>query len=243
MKNLLGRSNTPLASPLTIPVLSVLVYPTVNSSGLRGKARDIVNYKVKQPKMAALVSILRRVKLNSPLFQSHLSGDAVAVPIPGSNKYTGKEQWTPYLLSQIIRSIGAASRVEVHVTRSTAIRKSSYQTADNRPTVDEHLETLTLQHSFPLAAGTKIVLVDDLVTKGTVMTAVARMLLAEQPNLDIVGFAVARTDNNTQLNELADVVSPRIDTVTHWSGNSWGSRSDGVAPSYQAHVHVDDLEV
>lgn len=99
------------------------------------------------------------------------------IPVPKSDasKTVSDAKWASLRLAEAAASVGSNLRVERLIVRTSGIRKSSDPDAHGpRPTVAEQVASLTLGSMDGLPPG--IVLVDDVVTKGTTMVACAKLL-------------------------------------------------------------------
>jgi transcriptional regulator with XRE-family HTH domain len=99
------------------------------------------------------------------------------VPVPKStaSDEVSDSDWASLRLAQAIAAIGTNMSVERLVLRASTIRKSSDPDAQGpRPTVAEHVKSLVLAPISGLPPG--VVLVDDVVTKGTTMAACGKLL-------------------------------------------------------------------
>jgi len=118
------------------------------------------------------------------------ASDAVLVPVPGSAE-TGNAQWAAAQLAIALRGVGLANRVWLGLWREIAVRKSATAPSIARPTVREHFESFRVMR-FGMEIR-RIVLIDDVVTKGRTLLAAAARLQSELPNADIRAFALIRT--------------------------------------------------
>lgn len=71
--------------------------------------------------------------------------------------------------------------------RISAVRKSATAPSGERPTVTDHYDSLTVQPS--LIAPTRVVLVDDVVTKGRTLLGAARRVAESFPEPQVLAFA------------------------------------------------------
>lgn len=107
----------------------------------------------------------------------HLFQSRTFVPVPRSRKDGTHDlaSWPGLLLANACARLGTDTRVRNLIGRHTTMRKSSTKnSAQPRPSVQEHLETLGLTSDKAIPPG--IVLVDDVATKGCTMIACARLL-------------------------------------------------------------------
>ncbi|MBV8910667.1 MAG: hypothetical protein JOZ89_07905 [Gammaproteobacteria bacterium] len=112
------------------------------------------------------------------------------VPVPGSAISTDAP-WSAERLAAALGAVGLGQGVWRALRRQLAVRKSATSPAGARPSVREHYESFAIIHGR--AATTKIVLVDDVITKGRTLLAAAARLQSEWPYADIRAFALIRT--------------------------------------------------
>jgi len=141
-----------------------------------------------------------------------LGRGAVLVPVPGSG-ISADAPWAAQTLAHALGAVGLGQRVWPALRRQVAVRKSATAPVGARPSVREHYESLAIVRSS--GAAPRIVLVDDVITKGRTLLAAAARLQGEWPNADIRAFALIRTvgfaPRLTQLLELCH-------GVIRWAG-------------------------
>lgn len=145
------------------------------------------------------------------------SGDVTLVPVPGSAPQS-KRVWAAERLAAVLFGLGLGRRVWSGVQRSTAVRRSATAINADRPTVQQHFESLSISTHAPRATG-RMVLIDDVITKGRTILAAAARLHEAFPGADIRAFALVRT-----MGLLADVAGPLgpCQGVVRWAGgDAW----------------------
>jgi predicted amidophosphoribosyltransferase len=131
-----------------------------------------------------------QTSLRDPQLAALFAGDAVLVPVPGSAT-SGDTPWAASQLATALRQLGLAHRLWVGLRRRIAVRKSSTAPSGERPTVAEHYDSFSVAPA--VMSFSKIVLIDDVVTKGRTLLAAAARLHTELPHADIRAFALIRT--------------------------------------------------
>lgn len=127
-----------------------------------------------------------------------LLAEAVFVPVPRSRRTDDHsyDQWGTFKFAEALAA-SAGGRVELWLDRVMELRKSSDPNRKHpRPTIGEHRATIA--YSGPESSPSRLVLVDDLVTKGSTLTACASLLVDAgwrgRVNAIAVGYAVRPRD-------------------------------------------------
>lgn len=122
-----------------------------------------------------------------------IEDDRTLVPVPGSGVTDERNLWVAYRLCMALSEGGFANPVETIVKRTAAIRKSSFCRAGERPEASEHRDTMTAHTD--LFVPTKVLLVDDVLTRGCTTMGAALCLRAKYPDVDVRVFSVFLTKN------------------------------------------------
>lgn len=163
----------------------------------------------------ALAGVARRIaQLNRP--GQGLSGwfppDAILVPTPGSAPLLSGGLWVPELICRALRAEGLGADVAPIVSRRVAVPKSAFAAPGSRPSVQRHVDSLNVEDQL-MPAG-PLLIVDDVITKGRTLLAVASRLRQSYPEREIRGFAVIRYRGF--VDEIDDRIDPCTGTIT-WS--------------------------
>ena len=185
----LGHVPLPLSS---VTFVSCYVYSPRGEGWLAEASRELRD-RVKSsdplwlPRYAGLVY---RSSLRDRYLAALFASDVVLVPVPGSTR-SGVAPWAALRLALALSQVGFALRVWTGLRRRYAVTKSATAPGARRPTVHQHYDSFEVM-SAPNPLG-KLVLVDDVITKGRTLLAAAARLRSELPFADIRGFALIRT--------------------------------------------------
>lgn len=128
-------------------------------------------------------------------FGSFFTSTTLLVPVPSSSKLKTpqSEKYATEVLCEALISHGLGKSTRRLLLRDTAIRKSSHCISSERPTVKEHYDTLTCDLQLPLGID-QILIVDDVVTRGSVSMACFKHLERNFPETDIKIFSFFKTE-------------------------------------------------
>jgi len=146
-------------------------------------------------------------------FNGFFGPDTVLVPVPGSDPSRQSACWTAWHLALALEATGLAGRVWVGLSRTTAVKRSATAWLWQRPTVPEHYQSLAVHDCD--GAHARIVLIDDVVTKGRTLVAAALRLHASFPQCQIKAFALVRTMGRVP--HIQRLIDP-CEGVIRWNG-------------------------
>jgi len=154
-----------------------------------------------------------RESLSDPQLAALFSQGAAMVPVPGSSPWVGEALWPALQLAIALREVGFALPVWTGLRRQIAVRKSATSPNGQRPSAWQHYESLSV--TPPAAPLRKVVLIDDIITKGRTLLAAAARLRADMPSVDIRAFTLMRTQGFLAcLDHMVDVCHG----VVRWAG-------------------------
>lgn len=113
------------------------------------------------------------------------------VPVPGCTPArTGST--AAWQLAMALHELGLARGVWAGLARRYPVRKSATAALGERPTVRQHYESLSVSN-VPPSFVERIVLVDDVISRGRTLLAAATRLRCKFPHADVRAFALVRT--------------------------------------------------
>jgi predicted amidophosphoribosyltransferase len=95
------------------------------------------------------------------------------------------------------------------LSRERAVAKSSFARPGERPSASEHYESMTALPAID--AGNNIVIVDDVVTKGSTALAAASRIVEVVPEASVRVFAMIRTKGLVP--DIDRIVEPTVGTI------------------------------
>ena len=141
------------------------------------------------------------------MFSKFFNKNAVLVPVPGSCPHQPGSMWAPELLANAMKKYNLGRSVAACLERTRPVRKSS-QSPGNRVLPTEHYDTMAVNSTIP--SPTHILLVDDVITKGSTFLGSAWLLSEAYPDAKIKAFAAVRATN---LKNYKKVLSPCTGTI------------------------------
>lgn len=133
------------------------------------------------------------------------------VPVPGST-LGPHSVWAAERLATALHGVGLGKGVWTGLYRRHEVRKSATALSGHRPTVRQHYESLAVRHCRE--ASSRLLLIDDVITRGRTTFAAGLRLYEALPDADIRAFALVRT-----MGLLPDVThfTEPCQGVIHWA--------------------------
>ena len=131
-----------------------------------------------------------RSSLQDQRLSSLFARGAALVPVPGSAR-TSDASWPALELAVVLSEVGFSLPVWTCLRRRYAVTKSATAAGSARPSVQQHFDSFVAMPAITPVQ--RIVLIDDVVTKGRTLLAAAARLRNVLPDADIRAFALIRT--------------------------------------------------
>jgi hypothetical protein len=134
---------------------------------------------------------VRQQATDSSLLTGFFGTRDILVPVPGSAPSAAGGLWAAKHLAVALVNEGLGGAAWSGLRRVRAVRKSATAPPGERPTVNLHYESFFIER--PAIAPERIVLIDDVVTKGRTLLAAATRVNEAFPCAQIRAFALVRT--------------------------------------------------
>ena len=142
-------------------------------------------------------------------FRDFLGPEVSLVPVPGRAPLApGAVSRTQQICFALIDA-GLARDMQPLLVRATPVPKSAFAAPGERPTAADHFSSMVVGQV--LAAPRRILLVDDVVTRGTTLLAAASRVRERFADVEVRGFALVRTESYADLTAIQDPVEGRIE--------------------------------
>ena len=145
---------------------------------------------------------VRQQAKDSPLLAGFFDATDILVPVPGSAPYIAGGLWVAEHLAVALVNEGLGAAAWTGLRRVRAVRKSATAAPGERPTVNLHYESFVIER--PTIPPERIVLIDDVVTKGRTLLAAASRVREAFPCAQIRAFALVRTMGFSGVQQLLD---------------------------------------
>lgn len=201
--------------PSEVPLATLLVYSPRGSSDVSRRSRDVC-YGLKQGNVGVLerAMVVLQAQVTSGTFRDFFQGEVGLVPAPQSAPLVKGGLWVPNLIAERLVVGGFGKSVHPYLVRRVALPKSAYAGPGERPTCQQHYDSIGV--SAGLVAPSRLIVVDDVVTKGRTLLACVRRLREALPACEIACFAMIRTKGVQP--EVENVLDPCLGRIG-WSGS------------------------
>ena len=142
-------------------------------------------------------------------FFTFFQPDTILIPTPKSSLMQPDTLWVPERIATALVKIGLGKEVVSCLVRRKSVPTSASSSPSKRPTPAVHYDSMIVQGR--LSKPKEIVLVDDIITRGSTLLGAANRLADIFPEAHIRAFAAMRTISNPD--EFDKVYNPCIGTI------------------------------
>ena len=149
-----------------------------------------------------------RERIEGTGLQAFFAGQPILVPAPRSSLIKADSLYPAKVICDELRRQEFGSEVRVLLERTTAVRKAATAPAGERPTAQEHFDSLRVAPE--LARPASILVVDDVITSGTMLLASVSRLKEVFPQTQVRAFALIRTMSQGPIEQIYELCTGTI---------------------------------
>ena len=131
--------------------------------------------------------------MSSLPFAYFFQPNTVLVPVPKSSLMLKDTLWVPLRIATALARSGIGSQVDPCLVRITPVRKAASSRASERPKPKDHFASLRVQRRISGPPPNEILLVDDMITRGSTLLGAANRLAEAFPEARIRAFGAMAT--------------------------------------------------
>ena len=202
--------------PSEVEFGAVLQYAVRGQSPLSRRSRD-VRTAIKTNGVLGGVGVIGRAALRAKenleaggCLSRFLGPDVTLVPMPRSSLIKEGSLWPARVICEALQGCGIGAAILPCLSRAEAIGKAALAAPGRRPDPLDHYRTIRVESVRPIDPPTALVLVDDIVTRGSSFVGVLPHLAAAFPGTPIHCFALLRTISQGEITSILDPVAGRI---------------------------------
>jgi predicted amidophosphoribosyltransferase len=174
---------------------SCYVYAPCGACAVSARSRSLcAMIKAAEPPLVPLYArcVIRQAH-HLPVLAEFFRAIDVLIPIPASEPSRPNRDYLPDRLAAAFVAEGLAGSAWKGLRRVRAVAKSATAAPGRRPTVLAHYHSLRVVPGADLPDNARLLLIDDVVTRGRTLLAAAMRLHEAFPQAHISAFALLRT--------------------------------------------------
>jgi len=196
---------------------SALVYSVRGESEVSQRSKKVC-HAIKRGQEATLRRAVEHIleRFDDTSLHNMLGSDVILVPTPRSALRVPGGLWVPERIAELLVEEGLGRDVIPCLERHNKVSKAARQSSGERPTAEQHFETIGVSAQLTLAE--RVTLIDDVVTQGATLLGAASRL-ATDTGYAPCAFALIRTMSSGDVDA---IVSPCVGEITlDTSGRTW----------------------
>ena len=198
-------------SPFSFPYASLANYSPRGSDEVSLKSRSVC-FAIKNDTSDIISKAAQSLAGNKGvIIKDYFGENPIFIPTPRSSLLQTNALWPALRIIDEMLNAGIAGSKSLLLQRNVAVNKSSTSSPGTRPTVEDHVNSISCSSTSLLP--NNFVLVDDVITKGATLFACAHILKSNFPRATIKTFALIRTQGLVQ--NINKFVDPSIGDINY----------------------------
>ena len=199
-------------SPLKVG--SFPVYPSHSRESPSWRVRDRLYRHVKQGQGERIEGYINRlVSLYRSELGDFFEGVGSLIPVPGRSRRLPGSLWVPDRIARALHDNGIGESVNHLLERWKPVPPSTgVATGSARPSPKQHIESLRVLNDL-FGNVSKVMLIDDFVTRGATLLGCAEKFRQAYPNVDIRAFSLCRVETGRELASDDDMFETKVETI------------------------------
>ena len=205
--------------PSSLPFWSLLQYAVRGHSKVSITSRTI-RHAVKNNGTIKSINVIERIAQRvleniqvDGVLSTCFTPGALLIPVPRSAPLVPGGLWPTEVICQSLVRIGVASAVFPCLRRAMAVNKSAFAAPGMRPGPKEHYDSICCNQLILPGASPRLILVDDIVTRGATLLGASTRLGECYPDVQVVCFAALRVISEGNINAILDPVEGTIQVL------------------------------
>ncbi len=182
-----------LSKAKDIAAFSFLQYSPKKSGALSDQGKSLLG-SIKNGRIDLFEEVI--LKAQEENFFDFLDSSTTLVPVPKSNKFNPELKlpiWPSLSICKKLIELGVGRDISTLLKREISVPKSAFQRPEDRPTVKIHYDSISCGNEDPTIE--KIVIVDDVLTRGATTVACFLRIQEKFPNIPIEVFTLFKTES------------------------------------------------
>lgn len=168
------------------------------------KVDGYINAGMPPSRIRAIPALIDHLVKNATVHPglSAFGANTVLVPAPRSSLMKAGSVYPSRLICEELLSRGMGREIVDLLVRVKAVPKAAFQASSERPTVETHLSSIDFEGGA--MGADHIVIVDDIITRGTMLYACATKILSHMSSATVSTFGLIRTISYSEVTNLID---------------------------------------
>lgn len=147
-------------------------------------------------------------KIEGSALEDFFDDDPVLVPAPRSSPVKPDSLYPTRIICEELVDKGFGGEVRMLLHRTHAVRKAATAPPGERPTARDHYESIRVERE--LVTASTIIVVDDVITSGSMLIASVSLLKEAYPRATVRAFGLIRTQSDGEITEIYQLTTGEV---------------------------------